>query len=203
MVKMAYVIIGAALVLSLAVIGAAVYLDNDKSPNANTLNNTRNESNGIITALQAYSIAENDSQVRGWKKSARNVSIAQISSDFCDSGLSDTWHLTYSSDTEEASVYIKDGALKGITIEKTAERLYPYAKESIDSLIDSPGAWDIAINVLENESARMDGPASATLTLNAAGKAVWDLNCKTNVAFYIVRIDAKGGDVIAMNRVIV
>ncbi|WP_174589796.1 hypothetical protein [Methanocella conradii] len=203
MVKMAYIIIGAALIISLAIIGAAVYYDGDKSPNANTLNKTGNESNGTITALEACSIAENNAKVRSWKEGVRNVSIAQISSDFCDKGLSDTWQLTYASDTEEASVYIKDGAVKGITIEKTTERLYPYAKESINSLIDSPGAWDIAINVLENESASIDGPASATLTLNAAGNPIWDLNCKTNVAFYIVRIDAKGGDVIAMKRVII
>ena len=169
MVKMAYIIAGIALVVALAIVGAVIYYQGDVpgfnaiAPLISSSDNAFGRSNGTVTALQAFSAADNNVNVKNWKAGNKNVSIAQISSDFCADGLSSTWTVTYASDTDEAAAHVENGTMRGVTITKTPERLYPIQNTPVNGLIDSPRAFEIAAGAMMNAGVNTIGPASATL----------------------------------------
>ena len=125
MVKTTYIIIGAAIVLALALIGAVVYYHGGApASNGNpvptpVLTSNESDANSTITAFQALLLGENDADIKNWKASNKDASIAEISSDFCTNGMSDTWTLTYASDTEEAYVQVANSTVKGFSTVKT------------------------------------------------------------------------------------
>lgn len=202
MVKMAYIIGGAVLVVALAVIGAIAYYQGDipgLSANTPFSNKTSSESNGTVTALQALSVADKDVNVKNWKDDNKNVSIGQISSDFCTCGLSDTWTITYASDTGEASAHVENGTMRGMTATKTPERLYPVHNTPVNRLIDSTAAFDVAARTgidASDASVNTMAPASTTLAFKASGSPIWDINYQMDGGNYIIRIDASSGSVI-------
>jgi hypothetical protein len=198
MVKMVYIIAGAALVVALSVIGAIVYYQGGVpglSFTAPYSHNTSGGSNVMITALQAFSIADKDSNVKNWKAGNNNVSVGQITSDFCADGLSDTWTITYASDTEEASAHVESGIMQGITVVRTAERLYPVQNTLVGGLIDSPKASDIAAGAMSSAGVSAEGPGSATLAFKTSGAPIWDMNYPLANGNYIARIDAASGNI--------
>jgi hypothetical protein len=202
MVKMAYLIAWVALVVVLAIIGAVVYYQGDVPGLTATASPPPSSdsglvgSNGTVTALRALSIAESNTNVKTWKAGNKNVSIGQISSDFCTDGLSSTWTITYASDTEEATAHVENMTMAGITVTKSTERLYPVHIVPVDGLIDSAGAFDIASGPRKNVGVRTIGPASAALVFKASGAPIWDINYPLDGGgSYIVRIDASSGSI--------
>lgn len=195
--KIITLIIGAMVVLALVVIGAtAFYNGSINGNNSTTIKPTPAIStNGTLTALQAFSIADNDANVKSWKANNKNVSAAEISSEFCTDGLSMSWLVTYASDVEEAAAHIENGKMTGITTTKTPERLYPEHDTSMNTIIDSARAFEIAAGPRSNIGVRTMGPASAALVFEASGAPIWDLNFPVDGGNFIIRIDAQSGNV--------
>lgn len=193
---------GAAVVLAMTMIGVAVFYrpSIDTISASNVSNNNLNTSSGMITALQAFSITDNDPNVKGWKAANKNVSIAQISSEFCDHGLSNEWSLTYASDTGEAIVQIANSKVSGFTAMNRPERLYPRNNVPMGSIIDSDRACDIALKALDNEGIGTMGEASARLTFSAAGDSMWDLSYQAGGQYCTYRIDAASGNIIKTSK---
>lgn len=200
MVKMAYIIAGIVLVVVLAIAGAVVYYHGDLAPKGplavvQPADNAVGETKVALTALQAFSIADGATGVKSWKAGAKNVSVAQVSTDFLAGGMSGTWTITYASDSEEAAAHVENGVMCGMTVTKMPERLYPVQNTPISGLIDSTRASDIAGQAMAKADVSSTGPASATLAFKASGAPIWDFNYPIDGGSYIVRIDAQGGSV--------
>lgn len=202
MVKMAYIIIGIALVAALSMTGAVIYRYSGIAEPANVStptpepNVTLNGSGGTVTALQAFTIADNDAGVKAWEAGKSNVSLARVSADSCDAGLSDNWTLAYASDSGEVSVHVVNASVAGISPVETPERLYPMQTVQIDTLIDSDRACSISSEAMANAGMSASGPASARLAFGAGGVPVWDLSYPVGQGYYIVRMDASSGTII-------
>ncbi|HTY91828.1 MAG TPA: hypothetical protein VMC84_11680 [Methanocella sp.] len=199
MVKITYIITGAVLIVALVAIGAFVYYHGSAptapAPTPWPAPGLTNGTEAGITAFQALSLGNNDASVKRWMANNKNASIAEISSEFCDGGLSDTWKLTYASDSEEATVKIGNMTVQDVTFAKTPERVFPRQQLITDKLIDSDRACGIASNSLANIGDATDGPASITLTMKGSGTPIWDINYPIASGYYIFRIDASGGKI--------
>jgi uncharacterized membrane protein YkoI len=203
MIKMPYVIVGVVIVLAIAVIGVVVFYHpggNTPPASGTADSNNLSETGGMVTGLQAFSIADNSPDMKSWKAANKNVSIAQISSEFCGSGLSDEWSLTYASDTGEATVIVDYAKVSSFTTVSRPERLYPRNNVPMGSIIDSDRACDIALKALDNEGIGTMGEASARLTFSAAGDSMWDLSYQAGGQYCTYRIDAASGNIIKTSK---
>jgi uncharacterized protein YpmB len=196
MVKITYIITGVAIVIVLAILGAVAYYHPGSSNTpVSTPMAAANETNGMITAFGALSMSDSDTDIISWKASNKNGSVAEISSDFCTDGLSDTWAVTYASDTGEATVHIANATIIGVTTLDTSESTFPYQKLMTDKLMDSNVACGIASKYITDNGEVINGEASVTLTLKASGAPIWDMNYPVMTGYYILRIDASSGKV--------
>jgi hypothetical protein len=195
--KIIVLIVGAVVVLALVVVGATAFFNgNNNGKNSTTITPTPVIStNSTLTALQAFSIADNDANVKSWKSSNKNVSVAEVSSEFCTDGLSSSWVVTYASDSGEAAAHIESGKMTGLTTTKTTERLYPVHNTAMSTVIDSTKADEIAAGPRNNVGVRTMGPASASLIFKASGTPIWDWNFPVDGGNFIIRINAQSGNV--------
>jgi len=143
------------------------------------------------SALGALALALADPAVAQWQTGHGSASVAGISSDFCQDGLSDTWSIVLASPAGQALICVEDGRVAQLVDISRANAV------GIDpqAVIDSDRAWNSAAADLEARGCA--DPSSVSMALKSvAGEPVWDLNCHIGDDYRITRVDALNGSVL-------
>ncbi len=192
MIKTVYIIlpIVTLVVISIAIIGIAIYNNGAERPEVPIQNQTNVSS--PVTAFQALKLAEQDPGVASWKASRNDIRVLEITGN-CENGRAYLWTIFYVSDKDGIKVEVEEGNVTFSPSERP-DMAYP-AQRIPDFMIDSDKACSIAGDMAANANHRISGPTIATLSLMPEG-ATWDVNCQVDEGSYIVRINATSGEVI-------
>jgi hypothetical protein len=202
MAKKGYILIGAALILALLLIGAVAYnsglfsgsTTTSPSPSIPAITGLMN-STSSITAFQALAVAENNASIKAWKSGKSNVVFSGISSQFCVDGSANTWTIAYDSDVEQIAVNVNgDGAVIGSTVKRTQD-MAPSVQISTAGLIDSSNASEAAKELIYNNGFDVNGPSTMKLISGGTGAYIWDISNPVSDGYFIVRVDAASGKV--------
>jgi len=190
------VTIGAIVVLftvTLALYGAAVLI-----PDSRPATGTQPEDEaatpdlpGPWSALNALKVSDASPDVQGWMAGRKAVSVAGISSDFCDEGQSGAWTIVYSSDDGQIVVsVIQDEPVDVRASTSSLQQGLDLAK-----VIDSDLAWQaVAADITK---AGGEPPATVSMALKAiGGRPGWEVSYPVSDGYRIVRVDAVNGSVI-------
>ncbi len=147
-------------------------------------------SGGAKTALSALAMSSIDPTVKAWTDERDLVSIARISSDFCNEGLSDTWMIVYATDDGQAmDCVVGDGAVDSRqSISSRQPGFDP------DEAMDSDEIWQTVANDITASGGEM--PQSVSMTLKISnGELRWDVSYDAADGYHIVRLDAMNGTI--------
>jgi len=143
------------------------------------------------SALGALAVALADPAVAQWQSGHGSASVAGISSDFCQDGLSDTWNIVLTSPAGQVMICVDKGQVAQLVDLSRANQVGVDPQE----VIDSDRAWNTAAADLEARGCA--NPSSVSMALKSvAGGPVWDLNCHIGDDYRITRVDALNGSVL-------
>ena len=154
----------------------------------------------MLSALQALSIANNDSNVTSWRSSQADVYVSDISTESSSNGLSDTWVITYILDSSQALVGVRNGLVDYVNLSMLKPGAAPTPELETAGVINSDRASGIAASTLSSMGVTAGGPASFELYPGEKDTSLWDIIYPDNGGYYLVRLNATSGQVIGTTQ---
>lgn len=206
MVKMTYVILATLAVVVVLIVGLAAFSGALSSGNsgskvvASPMPSLDGNGSVMLTALQALSVANNDSNVTGWKSSQADVYASDISTEASSNGLSDTWVITYVLGSSQALVGVRNGLVDYVNLSMLKPGSTSSPELETAGVINSDRASGIAASTLSSLGVVAKGPASFELYPGEKNTSLWDIIYPVNGGYYLVRLNATSGQVIGTTQ---